>query len=160
MSQVTKGWLVGLTDLNTKKPYTQDRIASYIVDLLSIGFSSLRFDAAKHIGPSSIAAIFAIVKKKMGGSMPADYISWLEVILGGESSILACDCGPDSCYTNFNTILTNNGFTVDEISQIKIWSSDYQKEMPICRSWVIPANRFTAQNDDHDQQSPVRNPRP
>lgn len=155
MNQVTKGWLVGLTDLNTEKPYTQDRIATYIVDLLSIGFSGLRFDAAKHIGPSSIAAIFAIVKKKMGGSMPADYISWLEIILGGESSVLACDGGQDSWYTNFNTILGNNGFTAAEISQIKIWSSDYPKEMPICGSWIIPPSRFAIQNDDHDQQSPV-----
>ncbi|TVY43059.1 hypothetical protein LSUB1_G002111 [Lachnellula subtilissima] len=130
------------------------RIASYVVDLLSIGFSGLRFDAAKHIGPSSIAAIFAIVKRKMGGSMPGDYISWLEVILGGESSVLACDGGIDSWYTTFNTILTNNGFTADEIGQIKIWSADYPKEMPICGNWVIPASRFAIQNDDHDQQSP------
>ncbi|KAG9233391.1 glycoside hydrolase superfamily [Amylocarpus encephaloides] len=154
MNQVTKGYLVGLTDLNTEKPYTQDRIASYIVDLLSIGFTGLRFDAAKHIGPSSIAAIFAIVKRKMGGSMPADYISWLEVILGGEASVLACDGGADSWYTNFNNILSRQGFTAGEISQVKIWSSDYPKEMPICGSWVIPPSRFAIQNDDHDQQNP------
>ncbi|RDL35977.1 Uncharacterized protein BP5553_06589 [Venustampulla echinocandica] len=154
MNQVTKGYLVGLTDLNTENPYTQDRIATYIVDLLSIGFSGVRFDAAKHIGPSSIAAIFAIIKRKMGGSMPADYISWLEVILGGEASVLACDGGADSWYTNFNTILSGKGFTQAEINQIKIWSSDYPKEMPICGSWVIPASRFAVQNDDHDQQSP------
>jgi len=155
MNQVTKGYLVGLTDLNTENPYTQDRIATYIVDLLSIGFSGVRFDAAKHIGPSSIAAIFAIIKKKMGGSMPADYISWLEIILGGEASVLACDGGADSWYTNFNNILSGKGFTQAEINQVKIWSSDYPKEMPICGSWVIPASRFAIQNDDHDQQNPV-----
>ncbi|EHK97926.1 putative Alpha-amylase 2B [Glarea lozoyensis 74030] len=130
MNQVTKGYLVGLSDLNTEKPYTQDRIATYIVDLLSIGFSGLRFDAAKHIGPSSITQIFAIVKKKMGGSMPTDYISWLEVILGGEAGVLACDGGPDSWYTNFNSLLSKQGFTSAEINQVKIWSSDYPKEMP------------------------------
>ncbi|PVH72796.1 glycoside hydrolase family 13 protein [Cadophora sp. DSE1049] len=154
MNQVTKGYLVGLTDLNTENAYTQDRIATYIVDLLSIGFSGVRFDAAKHIGPSSIAAIFAIIKKKMGGSMPADYISWLEIILGGEASVLACDGGADSWYTNFNNILSGKGFTQAEINQVKIWSSDYPKEMPICGSWVIPASRFAIQNDDHDQQNP------
>lgn len=160
MNQVTKGYLVGLTDLNTENPYTQDRIATYIVDLLSIGFSGLRFDAAKHIGPSSIAAIFAIVKKKLGGSMPADYISWLEVILGGEASVLACDGGKDSWYTNFDSILSGQGFTAGEISQVKIWSSDYPKEMPICGSWVIPPSRFAIQNDDHDQQNAVSLPLP
>lgn len=47
---ITKGWLLGLTDLNTEKPYVQDRIATYLVDLLSIGFTGFRVDAAKHIG--------------------------------------------------------------------------------------------------------------
>lgn len=31
------GWLVGLTDLNTEKPYVQERIATYFATLLSIG---------------------------------------------------------------------------------------------------------------------------
>ncbi|KFY94406.1 hypothetical protein V498_03883 [Pseudogymnoascus sp. VKM F-4517 (FW-2822)] len=154
MNQVTKGYLVGLLDLNTEKPYTQDRIATYIVDLLSIGFSGIRVDAAKHIGPQSMAAIFAIVKKKLGGNMPSDWITWLEVILGGEAAPLACDGSASSWYTNFDNILSSNGFTASEISQIKIWSSDYPKEMPICGSWVIPPSRFAIQNDDHDQQNP------
>jgi alpha-amylase len=157
MNQVTKGYLVGLLDLNTEKPYTQDRIATYIVDLLSIGFSGIRIDAAKHIGPQSMAAIFAIVKKKLGGNMPADWITWLEVILGGEAAPLACDGSANSWYTNFDNILSSNGFTASEISQIKIWSSDYPKEMPICGSWIIPPSRFAIQNDDHDQQNPVNN---
>lgn len=87
--------------------------------------------------------------------MPVDYISWLEIILGGESSVLACDGGKDSWYTNFNGILSSKGFTAAEVDQVKIWSSDYPKEHPICGSWVIPASRFAIQNDDHDQQNPV-----
>jgi alpha-amylase len=86
-------WLVGLTDLNTGKPYVQERIADYLVDLLSIGFSGIRIDAAKHIRPDDLAAIFGKVKKKMAG-LPDDFISWLEVILGGEKQLLACDNGP------------------------------------------------------------------
>ncbi|CAG8952424.1 hypothetical protein HYFRA_00001171 [Hymenoscyphus fraxineus] len=154
MNQVTKGYLVGLIDLNTEKPYVQDRIASYLVDLLSIGFSGMRFDAAKHIGPESMAAILAVVKKKMGGSLPPDFIAWMEVILGGEASVLACDGGRDSWYTNFDRLLSAQGFTSSEISQIKIWSSDYPKEHPICGNWQIPPSRFAIQNDDHDQQNP------
>jgi alpha-amylase len=41
------GWLVGLPDLNTEKDYVQDRIATYMATLLSIGFSGIRIDAAK-----------------------------------------------------------------------------------------------------------------
>lgn len=152
---ITKGWLVGLTDLNTEKPYVQDRIASYLVDLMSIGFSGFRVDAAKHIGPASMAAILGRVRTKLGGSMPEDWITWLEVILGGESSLLACDGGQWSWYTNLDARLVANGFSAVDIAKVKVWSSDYPKEMPICGSWIIPASRFAIQNDDHDQQNSV-----
>ncbi|RPB21087.1 glycoside hydrolase [Terfezia boudieri ATCC MYA-4762] len=151
---ITKGWLLGLTDLNTEKPYVQDRIATYLVDLLSIGFSGFRVDAAKHIGPASMAAILGRVRTKMGGSMPADWIAWLEVIVGGESSLLACSGGEWSWYTNLDNQLAANGFSTADIAKVKVWSSDYPKEMPICGSWIIPASRFAVQNDDHDQQNP------
>ena len=38
------GWLVGLVDLNTEKENVQQRIADYLVDLISIGFSGFRID--------------------------------------------------------------------------------------------------------------------
>ncbi|KAL7273623.1 hypothetical protein RUND412_003498 [Rhizina undulata] len=151
---MTNCWLVGLTDLNSEKPYVQDRIATYLVDLLSIGFSGFRVDAAKHIGPTYMAAIFGRVQNKLGGSFPTDFITWLEVILGGESSLLACGGGEYSWYTNFNTLLSSAGLSNTDIAKVKIWSSDYPKEMPICGSWIIPASRFAIQNDDHDQQTP------
>ncbi|CAZ83956.1 unnamed protein product [Tuber melanosporum] len=151
---ITKGWLLGLTDLNTEKPYVQDRIATYLVDLLSIGFTGFRVDAAKHIGPSSVAQILGRVKAKMGGSMPADWITWLEVIMGGESSLLACSGGEWSWYTNLDNQLKAAGLSDSEVTKVKVWSSDYPKEMPICGSWIIPASRFAIQNDDHDQQNP------
>ena len=46
----TQGWLVGLVDINTEKENVQERIADYLTDLLSIGFSGFRIDAAKHVG--------------------------------------------------------------------------------------------------------------
>ncbi|KAF3903882.1 Alpha-amylase [Dactylellina cionopaga] len=148
-------WLVGLLDLNTDKPYVQDRIATYLADLISIGFSGFRVDAAKHIGPSNMAAILGRFKQKLGGgTLPADWISWHEVIMGGESSLLACGSGEWSWYTNFNTKLSAAGLSQTDIDKTKIWSSDYPKEFPICGSWIIPASRFVVQNDDHDQQNP------
>jgi len=46
---LNNGWLVGLADLDTESIYVRERIASYLVDLISIGFSGFRMDAAKHI---------------------------------------------------------------------------------------------------------------
>lgn len=114
---------MGLTDLNTAKPYVQDRIASYLVDLLSIGFSGFRVDAAKHIGPADMAHIMGRFKNKMGGSLPADFITWMEVIIGGELSLMACSGGEFSWYTNFDTKLAAAGLSPEDIQKVKVWSS-------------------------------------
>ena len=179
---ITKGWLVSLADLDSEKPYVQDRIASFLVDLLSIGISGIRIDAAKHIGPASQAQILGRLRNKMGGSLPDDFIAWLEVIVGGESDLNACGGGEWSWYTNFDNKLAAAGLSFTDIQKIKIWSSgmpssflfrkppifsnrgvfvwlDYPKDMPVCGRWILPPSRFVIQNDDHDQQSPVV-PRP
>lgn len=151
--QLNYGWLVGLADLNTEHPYVQERIAAYLATLLSMGFSGFRMDAAKHMGPKNIAQILARLKVKMGGSFPPDFITWLEVIIGGEKSLLACDSNDYNWYLNFNGFMSAAGLSDSEIAMVKIWSSDYPKEFPICGSWILPPSRFVIQNDDHDQQN-------
>lgn len=95
--QLNNGWLTGLSDLDTESEYVRERIAAYFTDLLSIGFSGFRMDAAKHIQPASIAAILAKFKANMGGGeLPDDWITWLEVLLGGEKDMLMCN--PNSGY--------------------------------------------------------------
>ncbi|KAI8073295.1 glycoside hydrolase superfamily [Gongronella butleri] len=150
---LSTGWLVGLADLNTGSDYVRNRIAAYMVDLLSLGFSGFRVDAAKHISPDDHAAIFGLLNKKMGGSLPDDFISWLEVILGGEKDLLACQDSSYNFYTYLSDQLAASGISTTDVEKIKIWSSDYPKEFPACGSWVIPATRFVIQNDDHDQQT-------
>lgn len=81
---LNNGWLVGLSDLDTESEYVRERIAAYMTDLLSIGFSGFRVDAAKHIQPASLSAIFKKLADNMGGKLPGDFITYLEVIMGGE----------------------------------------------------------------------------
>lgn len=88
------GWLQGLVDINTEKESVQARIADYLTDLLSIGFSGFRIDAAKHISPDDIVGILTKLRDNLGGSLPDDFITWLEILLGGESDLLMCN--PDS----------------------------------------------------------------
>ncbi|GAB9477290.1 putative alpha amylase, partial [Globisporangium polare] len=153
--QLQNGWLVGLTDLNTGKTYVRERIAQYFVDLMGIGFSGFRIDAMKHIGPTDTAAIFGLFKTYMGGSLPSDFISWGEVIMGGEAQLLACNANSGyNFYTGLDANYAAAGISATDIAKLKIWSSDYPKEMPICGSWILPASRFVIQNDDHDQQNP------
>ena len=44
-------------DLQPDAMFRQERIAAYLGDLLSIGFSGFRIDAAKHIKPDDLVAI-------------------------------------------------------------------------------------------------------
>jgi alpha-amylase len=90
--QLNAGWLTGLTDLNTESEHVQERIAAYLTDLLSIGMSGFRIDAAKHIRPDDLVAIFGKLKRNMGGTLPGDFVTWLEVLLGGEADVRFCFC--------------------------------------------------------------------
>lgn len=88
----------------------------------------------------------------MGGSLPDDFISWGEVILGGEGSLLACNADSGyNFYKGLDAQYAANGISATDIAKLKIWSSDYPKEFPMCSSWIFPASRFVIQNDDHDQ---------
>jgi len=148
------GWLTGLTDLNTEKDYVQERIAAYMTDLISIGFSGFRVDAAKHIQPDDLVAIFGKLKRNLGGALPADFITWLEVLLGGEKDLLMCD--PNSGYnygSYLEDALVDSGFEQDDVDKIKIWNSGYPKE-PDAGACTIKKKRNAIQNDDADQQNP------
>lgn len=51
--------LVGLPDLDTAQDYVQEQMAAYMQDLLDIGVSGFRIDAAKHMAPVDIEGILA-----------------------------------------------------------------------------------------------------
>ncbi|KAH0787915.1 Alpha amylase, catalytic domain containing protein [Histomonas meleagridis] len=150
-NNMNTGWLTGLTDLDTSKDYVRTRIADYFVDLLSIGFSGFRVDAAKHIHPIDLAAIFAKLKERLGGSYPVDFFTWLEVLTGGESWLLVGD-SEYSYSTYFSNQLKSQGLTDSEIDQIKIWWSGYPVE-PDNDGGRVSKIRKVIQNEDHDQQN-------
>lgn len=81
----------------------QERIAAYFTDLLGAGFSGFRIDAAKHIQPADHAAIFAKLKRNLGGGdFPDDFMTYLEVLLGGEGQMLDCQEGDYQYTTSFD----------------------------------------------------------
>eukprot|EP00768_Dysnectes_brevis_P009684 gnl/Dysnectes_brevis/998_a1113_1272.p1 GENE.gnl/Dysnectes_brevis/998_a1113_1272~~gnl/Dysnectes_brevis/998_a1113_1272.p1 ORF type:complete len:1062 (-),score=274.97 gnl/Dysnectes_brevis/998_a1113_1272:1656-4841(-) len=145
------GWLTGLCDANTEREWVQDRIADYLADLLSAGFSGTRIDAAKHIHPYDLAAIFGKFKERMGGYLPTSFVSWLEVLTGGESSLLLGDPSSDYSFSvMLEQALESNGLSSQEIEGIKIWMSGYPVE-PHNDSGNLSPKRKAIQNDDHDQ---------
>ena len=148
------GWLTGLTDLNTEKEYVQQRIADYITDMLSMGVSGIRVDAAKHISPTDLAAIFKKLKDNLGGGeLPDDFTAYLEVLLGGEKDLLMCGGGDYSYGSPFVDKMKKAGLSDDDVDKIKIWGADYPKEFPICGYWEITPKRHVIQQDCHDDQN-------
>jgi len=143
--------LVGLADLNTESDYVRERIATYIVDLLSVGISGIRIDAAKHMGPENLATIFFKIKTKLGGGdLPDDFIAYLEVIMGGEKDLLMCKEGDYNFGVSFEKKLSAAGMSDSDVQKIKLWSSDYPKEYPICGQRLIPDHREVIQVDCAD----------
>lgn len=148
------GWLSGLTDLDTSKDYVRQRIADYFTDLLSIGFTGFRVDAAKHIHPADLAVIFKKFKDNLGGQFPDDWFTWLEVLTGGESYILLGGAEQDYSFaTGFENKLKEQGMSHDDILKIKIWWCGYPSE-PWNDGGRVDMRRKVIQNDDHDQQNP------
>jgi len=153
--QLNNGWLSGLADLDTETDYVRERIAAYFADLLSLGFSGFRIDAAKHIQPESLSAILAKFKTMMGGQdYPEDFVTYLEVLIGGEKDLLMCNEGDYNYGTSFEDKMRSAGLSDSDIYKVKIWSSDYPKEFPICGWWNIPSERYAIENDCHDDQNP------
>ena len=148
------GWLSGLTDLNTEKEYVQQRIADYITDMLSMGVSGIRVDAAKHISPADLAQIFKKLKDNLGGGeLPDDFTAYLEVLFGGEKDLLMCGGGDYSYGSPFVNKLKAAGLSDGDVDKIKIWGSDYPKEFPICGYWEITPKRHAIGLDCHDDQN-------
>ena len=145
------GWLDNLADLNTESVYVRQRIADYLTDLYSIGISGFRLDAAKHIKPKDLAEILAIFKSNIGGSLPEDFFTWLEILSGDEADVLFGKEGENSYSWGMNKTLTELGFTGDDILKVKIWWASYPKEYN-CDKGTVDPRRKVIQNDDHDTQ--------
>jgi alpha-amylase len=88
----------------------------YMTDLLSIGFSGFRIDAAKHIYPKSISAILSKFKSHLGGGdLPDDFITWMEVLLGGEKDLLMCNPGDYNYGQSLTGFLGDAGLSQNDI---------------------------------------------
>jgi len=55
--QVRTCELVNLADLDTSAPHVRTRISDYLSDLMEIGVSGFRIDAARHMSPEDLGAI-------------------------------------------------------------------------------------------------------
>ena len=73
----------------------------------------------------------------MGGQLPNDWMTYLEIIIGGEADLLMCRDNYYNFGKSFEADMAKEGFTQDDIWKVKIWDSTYPKEYPVCGYWVI-----------------------
>ena len=119
--QLCYGNLAGLQDINTERPNVQRRIATLIVDLLSMGISGVSIANGRHIPNYSWAKIFKQVKEYLGGKLPVDFMAIIILENAQIDTILCNEEGILDFGTVFTQILIDEGFKDSEILQIKLW---------------------------------------
>jgi alpha-amylase len=144
---LNNGWMVGLTDVDTSRESVRERQAAFLVDLLSIGVSGFRIDAAKHISPGDLAAIFGKVKSKMGGRFSDDFFMWLEALSGYEMNLIYDE--PGWYGKVFTNLLLKELKEESDLARIKFNDGSY----PLFENPYIAPERLVIQNDNHDLQS-------
>ncbi|KAH9519908.1 hypothetical protein Btru_071218 [Bulinus truncatus] len=65
--------LVSLLDLKMGKDYVRGKVADYLNHLIDLGVAGFRVDAAKHMWPADIVAVFSHVKNLPSGGQPFVY---------------------------------------------------------------------------------------
>eukprot|EP00058_Branchiostoma_floridae_P009091 XP_002594579.1 hypothetical protein BRAFLDRAFT_77550 [Branchiostoma floridae] len=86
--QVRNCRLVGLLDLKLSSDYVRGKIADYLNYLISIGVAGFRVDAAKHMWPGDLAAIFGRLSDLNTAYFPSGsrpFIAMEVIDLGGEA---------------------------------------------------------------------------
>ena len=57
------------------------------------------------------------LRRNMGGALPGDFITWLEVLLGGESDLLMCNSDSGYNYGGYlQNALEKASFSADEVN--------------------------------------------
>lgn len=141
--EVTECELVGLPDLNTTSPQVRERIARYLVRLVQLGIDGFRIDAAKHMNSEDIAAILAIVNRRVE---PDPYV-YQEVLDPGNEAIRK-----QEYYPNGQVIEAEYGRKVGEKFMGVNGQSIAQLET-LGESWgLMPREKAIVFIDNHDKQ--------
>ncbi|XP_050507592.1 alpha-amylase-like isoform X2 [Diabrotica virgifera virgifera] len=85
-TNIRKCWLSGLPDLDQSHDFVRKKIVEYLNHLVDLGVAGFRVDAAKHMWPTDLKAIYSSVKDLTGPGLSGRPFFYQEVIdLGGEA---------------------------------------------------------------------------
>ena len=104
--------LVKLSDLNTGDEAVRRKLAAYLRDLMDTGVAGFRIDAAKHMEPGDIEAVFALV--------PGKPFVFQEVIDRGDEPISGAEYTGNGSVTEFKYGIEMVGsFTSGDLSSLQ-----------------------------------------
>lgn len=95
--------LLSIADLKLSKDYVRDTIAGYLNHLISLGVAGFRVDAAKHMWPGDIRAVFGRLHDLNTSYFPTGTkpFIYLEVIDMGHEAVSATEYTGIARVTNF-----------------------------------------------------------
>lgn len=142
-TEVTTCELVGLPDLKTHSPTVQEKIVSYLADLVNLGVVGFRIDAAKHIAPADLAEIL----QKLEQQVPTMPYVYQEVIDPGTEATQKEDYYATGDVSEFEygrivsaALLGKDGYTLAQLATLG-------------ESWgLVPTEQAIAFIDNHDKQ--------
>eukprot|EP01017_Pseudomicrothorax_dubius_P028174 TRINITY_DN332_c0_g1_i1.p1 TRINITY_DN332_c0_g1~~TRINITY_DN332_c0_g1_i1.p1 ORF type:complete len:653 (+),score=103.06 TRINITY_DN332_c0_g1_i1:121-2079(+) len=146
------GWIAGLPDVKTGDAWVQGRQADFLVDLIGIGFSGFRLDAAKLTHPKDHAKVFGRFREYLGG-LPKDFLTYFEAIPDVMFEQMFCWETDYSFHQGLDRMLLEEGYTRDELVQIRFWIRNQEKHFQQCDNATrITGKRLTIGLDTHDHQ--------
>jgi alpha-amylase len=144
--------LVGLADLDTGSDSVRTKIADYLAGLVRMGVRGFRIDAAKHISPVDIDAIFV----KVGASIPAGSAPYyyLEVIDYGGEAIHSSDyLGVGKTTSSQVSVIE---FKYQSVSDAFLnhngWTVSALKTLDAPSRGLLPGDRAVVFTNNHDTQ--------
>ncbi|XP_018392240.1 PREDICTED: alpha-amylase 1-like [Cyphomyrmex costatus] len=142
--------LSGLHDLNQSKVHVLTKIVQFLNELIDLGVAGIRIDAAKHMWPNDLKAIYKKIKKlspKNGFPRNADCYIYQEVIdLGGEAvSKFEYNDFANVIEFQFGITLGNMFRGQDSLAKLKTFND--------ANTWrLIPSSDALTMIDNHDNQ--------
>ncbi len=152
-SQVQNCELVGLADLETSSDTVRGRIARYLISLNELGIRGFRVDAAKHVAPADMEAIFTRVNNAATAAGRAKPYVFLEIIAGSGDAVtpqqyygVGYASGGSTDITDFtygnrvsDAFYGRNGFT--------LWGA-----VNAIATQLLPSDKSVVFIDNHDTQ--------
>lgn len=152
--------LVNLSDLNTGSATVRRRLADYLVSLARLGVAGFRVDAAKHIQPVELDAIYALANQTLAAEGRPLIYTFNEVIDSGNEAVHATDyfglefgSGGSSDITEFKARGIGDKFLntgIQRVADLNTFSA---------ANWsLIPSDKAVIFLENHDTQRNAGNP--